>query len=154
MAELITNKLLQSLVADAQQSTRRRMNYNFHINLSDLCQRLLIGIEPGSYIRPHRHRDKDETMLVVSGKIGIVFFNPDGSIQNKAILAQGTENIGANISANTFHSFVSLEPGTVFFESKEGPYQTLLPEEWGQWAPAESDGQAKEYYEQLARLFF
>jgi len=153
MSEIITQQLLKELVIAAENTPRLRKNHNFHQNLTDLSQRLLIGIEPGSYIQPHRHLQKDETMLVVAGKMGLILFNEDGSVSETHILAPQTEKIGVNIKIGTFHSVVGLESGTIFFESKDGPYQALESAEIASWAPAESEVEAKTYYQQLQDLF-
>ena len=53
---------------------RLRRNANFHKSESEPANRLLNAIEPGSYIRPHRHLDpnKDETMVVLKGSLGML----------------------------------------------------------------------------------
>jgi len=48
---------------------------------------------------------------------------------------------------------VSLESGTIFFESKAGPYLALTEEEKGEWAPAEGVPEAVYYLESLTKLF-
>ena len=44
--------------------------------------------------------------------------------------------------AGVWHTFVALEPGSVFFETKAGPWVPLTPEETAQWAPAEGTPEA------------
>ena len=57
------------------------MNYNFHERLDDPVNRLLNALEPGTYLRPHRHLNpkKDEIFLLLRGRIagltsGILLF--------------------------------------------------------------------------------
>jgi hypothetical protein len=45
-----------------------------------------------------------------------------------------------------------LEPGTVFFEAKAGPYLPLNDSEIAGWAPPEGDDGALLYLEQLKKL--
>jgi len=53
----IDNKLLDDLTAKAVTSPRKRAHHNLHDALEDPVQRLCVSIEPGTYIRPHRHAD-------------------------------------------------------------------------------------------------
>ena len=53
--KIINEQLLDETTARAKQSPRLRMNYNFHEELDDPVNRLLNAMEPGTYIRPHRH---------------------------------------------------------------------------------------------------
>ena len=46
---------------------------------------------------------------------------------------------GVEIPSGTWHSIIALEPGTVIFEIKSGPYKPLPPEDIAPWAPAPSD---------------
>jgi hypothetical protein len=52
-----------------------------------------------------------------------------------------------------FHSLVALEPGSIFFEAKAGPYQALEPAEKASWAPAEGDPDATDYLNFLRVMF-
>lgn len=152
---LIDRALLDEVAAAAAASPRRRRNHNFHASDGDAAHRLLNAIEPGSYVAPHRHLDpaKDETMLVVRGRLGVVFFADDGKVSGRALLAAGGEPCGVNIPHGVFHSVLALTPGTVFFEAKAGPWLPLAEDERAAWAPAENDSGAPAYHASLAALF-
>lgn len=53
--KIINEALLNETTGRAKQSPRLRMNYNFHEHLDDPVNRLLNALEPGTYLRPHRH---------------------------------------------------------------------------------------------------
>jgi len=138
---------LSQLTAEARTSPRKRKNLNLHPSDDFCCHRLFNSIEPGSYIRPHRHlaTEKDETFVIVSGALGVIMFNDDGSINSSAVLTVGGPAIAVDIPHGRFHGAVSLAPGTVFFEAKAGPYLPLLPEEQAQWAPLDGTNEASAY---------
>lgn len=146
---------LDALTTAARASDRRRRNRNFHAVSSHPAQRLLNAIEPDSYVQPHRHRlaDRDETIVMVRGAVGIVVFDEDGRITRTAVLRAGGENVGAHLPANTFHTLVALEPGSVFFEAKAGPYDAATDKELAPWSPAEGAAEAMAYHAQLRTLF-
>ncbi len=152
---LINQDLLDQVSAQAKASPRRRKNYNFHGSETDSCNRLLNAIEPDSYIRPHCHHDtgKDESLVVVRGRVGVVFFDAHGAVTSKAVLAPAGEAVGVDIPHGVYHTLLALEPGSVFFEAKAGPYAPLAPEEKALWAPEEGDPQAAACLAQWRRLF-
>lgn len=152
---LINQDLLDQVSAQAQASPRRRKNHNFHVSETDSCNRLLNAIEPDSYIQPHCHYDaeKDESLVVVRGRVGVVFFDAHGAITSQAVLAPASEAVGVNIPHGVFHTLVALEPGSVFFEAKAGPYAPLTAREKAPWAPAEGDPQAEVFLARLKQMF-
>jgi cupin fold WbuC family metalloprotein len=84
----IDSALLEHVSGLAAASPRRRKNFNFHLSEEDAAHRLLNAIEPDSYIPPHRHLDptKDETLVVVRGRLGAVVFDETGSVVDTAVL--------------------------------------------------------------------
>ena len=155
MTTLITQSLLAALSEEAVNSPRRRKNRNFHPRDDYPGHRLLNALEPGSYVPPHRHLDpnKDETMVVLSGRLGLVTFDGQGNITGTAVLAPGSHTLGVDIPHGTWHSVLALCPGTVFLEAKSGPYLPLTGDELAPWAPAEGQMEAAAYQATLARLF-
>jgi cupin fold WbuC family metalloprotein len=137
----ITTGLLDSLSARAAASPRRRMNHNLHDQLTDPVQRLLNAIEPGTYIRPHRHSEPPtwEVFVIVRGSAVFLTFDDEGVVQERRKLAAGGPDIGIEITADTWHTIVPLEPGSVFLEVKQGPYVPPQPRNAASWAPAEGD---------------
>lgn len=151
----IDHSLLDEVSTAAGESPRHRRNRNFHSEDTSACHRLLNGIEPSSYIQPHRHAhpDKDESILCIRGRLGALFFDAAGTLTETKILDASGPTIGVDIPPGTFHSLVALESGTVFFEAKAGPYEPLGEDEIGSWAPAESDAEATNYHAKLAAHF-
>lgn len=152
---LIDTQLLDAVSAAALASPRGRKNHNFHRDDADPGHRLLNGIEPGSYIAPHRHLDplKDETMVVLRGRLGLMLFADDGTPGSALVLGAGGDALGVDIPHGTWHSVLALDPGTVFLEAKAGPYLPLTSEERAAWAPAEGAAAAPAYAQGLRRLF-
>lgn len=151
----INQDLLDQVSAQAQASPRRRKNFNFHASEDDVCNRLLNAIEPDSYIQPHCHHDaeKDESLVVVRGRVGVVFFDAHGAITSQVMLEPAGAAVGVNIPHGVFHTLVALAPGSVFFEAKAGPYAPLDAHEKASWAPAEGDPRAAAFLARLKRLF-
>jgi cupin fold WbuC family metalloprotein len=150
----ITENLLASVSSEARESPRRRKNFNFH-RMSDPVHRLLNALEPGTYIRPHRHleRAKAETAVAVSGRIGVVFFDDSGAPTEFRVIAPAGATRGVEVPAGAWHSFVALESGSAFFETKARPYRPPGPEELAPWSPPENTAEADSFERGLVSLF-
>lgn len=154
--KIIDKALLDGLTAAAQESPRLRKNWNLHPEDAFPAHRLLNAMEPGSYIRPHRHLDplKDETFMVVRGRLGVILFDDDGSVVETVLLDESGDVRGVDIPSGRFHTAVSLDAGTIFFEAKAGPYLPLTVEEIAPWSPPDSSPQAvSSYIDSLKRRF-
>ena len=155
MITVIDQALLTVVSAEAKQAPRRRKNRNFHPADDYPGHRLLNAIEPDSYVTPHRHLDpaKDESIVCLRGRLGIVVFAPSGQVDRNILLAPGGDNVGVDIPHGVYHTVLALESGTVFFEAKAGPYVPLAGDEKASWAPVEGDAGVADCLAQLRRLF-
>jgi len=153
--KIVTSELLKQVTEEALKSPRLRKNHNIHKSDNSVCHRLLNAIEPASYIRPHRHLDpeKDEAFIILSGKLGIILFSEDGAVTEKVLLSHQSGNLAADIPHGVFHTAVSLESGTVFYEAKAGPYLPLTESETAVWAPTDGSEEAVAYLKHLHSLF-
>jgi cupin fold WbuC family metalloprotein len=151
----IGSELFDVLSDAARQAPRLRKNYNLHPEDKSACHRLFNAIEPESYIRPHRHLhpEKDETLLVVRGRLGVVSFDEAGSVTSSAELAACSGAVAVDIAHGVYHSAVSLESGTIFFEAKAGPYQPLSDQEKAPFAPEEGTPEGVAFLKKLRELF-
>ena len=153
--QIIDNAILDGITAAARLSPRLRKNHNLHAGDANTSHRLFNAIEPGSYIRPHRHleQEKDETFLMVRGSLGIVIFDEAGAVTDSCLISAAGDKLAVDIPHGVYHTAVSLEEGSIFFESKAGPYQPLSDEEKGAFAPEEGSSEAACYLERLCGLF-
>ena len=119
---IISQQILDDLTRRAQSSPRLRMNYNFHQSLDDKFHRMLNAVEPGTDIPIHRHPTKDESFVVLRGKVRSTTYNDDGSVIESVVLSQEDGLYGVDIPKGVWHKLESLEPGSVIFECKEGPF--------------------------------
>ena len=119
---IIDKTLLDSVTAQAQSSPRLRMNHNFHQSLDDKCHRMLNAVEPGTDIPIHRHPTKDESFVLLRGKVRSTTYNDDGTILESVVLSQENGVYGVDIPKGVWHKLESLESGSVVFECKAGPF--------------------------------
>lgn len=146
--KIINEALLDATSGRAKQSSRLRMNYNFHESPDDPVNRLLNALEPGTYLRPHRHLTpaKDEIFLLLRGRIAVFLFDDAGKITKTQILDPHQGLYGAEIEAGIWHGLLVLEPDSVIYEIKRGPFAPLTPEDFASWSPAPEETEAVEKY--------
>lgn len=119
---IIDEHLLNTVSMQAKESSRLRMNYNFHESLEDKCHRMLNAVEPGTVVEIHRHPTKDETFVLLRGRVVVNTYNDDGTIQESIELNPAEGRYGVNIPKGIWHNLEAIEPNSVIFECKEGPF--------------------------------
>jgi cupin fold WbuC family metalloprotein len=152
--KILDNKLLTELSELARSNPRLRQNYNLHASLEDPCQRLLNAMEPGSYIRPHRHLvpPKQEGFVGVRGRLAAFIFDQQGKVIDVVLFGPRESACGLDLPEGVWHTVVSLEPGSVFYETKTGPYVPIAVDDMAPWAPAEGSERSGEYLENLVQM--
>jgi cupin fold WbuC family metalloprotein len=147
--QLLQDSLFESLLAQARQSPRRRVNYNFHSSMAENPHRFLNVMLRGTYIAPHRHLDppKSETFLVLRGELAFFMFNDAGAVTSVTRL--GSDPIGIDIGPGVWHSLAVLSEDAICFEVKPGPYSAANDKDFAPWAPPENDPLAPDYLASL-----
>ena len=148
---VIDDQLVENAVRMSRESPRGRIIQRLHREDDDPLQRMLNALQPGSYIRPHRHDGppRDESILVIRGAIGYVSFSDAGEVTAKHSFGPGQ---GIDIRAGTLHTFFAMEPDTVVFEAKGGPFCPMSEENFARWAPKEGTPEAAAYLAELTAL--
>ncbi len=81
---------------------------------------MLNAAEPGTEIPIHRHPTKDESFVVLRGKVRSTTYEDDGSVLESVVLCAAEGRYGVDIPKGVWHKLESLESGSVVFECKEG----------------------------------
>ena len=95
--KLIDKQLIDDVSMQAKQSDRLRMNHNFHQSLDEKCHRFLNAVEPGTEVPIHKQPTKDETFVILRGKVRVTTHNDDGSIIDDNVLCPKEGKYGVNI---------------------------------------------------------
>jgi cupin fold WbuC family metalloprotein len=143
----IDSQLIGELSSKARQAARKRINYNFHKIPSDTLQRMLNAMQPGTYLQPHKHEkpDKREVFIALTGKFVVIQFREDGSIAEHMILDPEQREMAAEIAERTYHTIICLEPDSVIYELKDGPYDPGDDKHFAPWAPKEGEPGCNEF---------
>ena len=137
----INNNLLKELLAKAETSERKRINYDLRNSPDDNGQRMLNALMPGTVVPIHRHPHSNETVICLSGKLVEVIYEEDDFTKDfpmgmdaqdvpsgkrfkesaRYMLDPSLGNFGYVVPAGAWHTVEVLEP-SVIFEAKDGKY--------------------------------
>ena len=104
------------------------------VSRSDLCpeeefiQCATLRMSKGKTFRPHKHVEKkrtyenqiaQESWVVISGSVRVIFYDLDDSIMTSFVLSRGD----ASFTFRGGHNYEILEDNTIVYEYKTGPYE-------------------------------
>jgi cupin fold WbuC family metalloprotein len=149
----IDNPRFDSLCAEADEAPRRRAHHLIHDSRAESVQRMLIALQPGTYLQPHRHLDppKWELLLVLKGAAAWLGFDDEGRVTARLEAGAHKKSKGLESPEGTWHSVVCLAPDTVLFECKPGPFAPVAPGDFAPWAPREGGAEAADYVRWMLR---
>lgn len=142
----LDTQLFGAVADQARQSPRLRRNHNLHAE-ADPVQRFLNVLQPGTYVRPHRHRRERpgagfESFVVLQGAVGLLLLDAQGEVIHQERLEAGGPVHGLDLAEDQIHTLVALEADTVMFEIKEGPYRPAGDKDFLSAFPAEGTAAA------------
>lgn len=144
---LLDQSLFSALLDAAAQSPRRRAFKNLHQDFAEPVQRVVIAIQPDSYVPPHRHVEIQqwELFVVLAGSVDFLQFDDAGQLTTRSTLTAGSALTGLELRPGAWHSIVAAPGGAVFLEVKQGPFDPAQPRHFAPFAPAEQDPEASAY---------
>ncbi len=153
---VVLSRALVDVAAEAARaSDRQRVIQPLHKSEAEPLQRMFNVIQPGSYVRPHRHvrPPLTESWVVLRGAVAFFTFEDDGRVRDCLRLEAGGERFGVDMGPGPYHGLVALEPDTVLFEAKQGPYAPANETTFAPFAPAEGSPEARAYLDALRAEF-
>lgn len=155
--QTIDAPLIRAVADQAQSSPRQRHTRNLH-HSEDRVQRLLNVLQPGTYVRPHRHRRAEagsgfECFVVLQGAIGLLLLDGRGELLECHRLEADGPLRGIDVAEGQFHSLVALTPDAAIFEIRQGPYRADTDKELLAGSPPENSAEAAALELSWRRLF-
>ena len=149
--------LLAQKARDAAGSPRLRDMHRLHAADGDNPHRMVNTLEPGSYVRPHRHLSpaKSESFVLLTGSLGHVVFADDGSFgrEDCVVLSRESGALAIDVRPGVWHAVFALVADTAVFEVKPGPYYPINDKDFAPFAPVEGEAAAAEYLRGLEDRF-
>ena len=131
---------INKLINLAKQTPRNRVRFCSHSSDQDTLHEMFIVHPKDAYVRPHKHLDKIESMLVIDGEVDYIMFDDNGKVDNAVKMGdfETKKPFYQTIRQDTFHMLIIKSEWLVFLEITNGPFEkgkTIYAE----WSPEESD---------------
>ena len=146
-------KDIKLLKVKSLDNDRKRIRLCTHKDVEDNLHEMFIVHAQGTYVRPHKHLNKAESLHIIEGLIDLIIFDDEGNILE--VVRMGDYSSGGEfyhrISDSCYHTMLIRSEFLVFHEVTNGPFKrsdTVFP----RWAPDETDSTAiKEFMERLSQ---
>jgi len=131
----------------AGSTPRRRCRICFHPDPAAPAQAMLIAMHASSYVRPHRHFTKSETLTALEGTATTLLFDTAGAVTERVPMAPfGTDRaFFYRMPEMIFHTLIFETDWFVYLETTTGPFDPT-DSEGAAWAPPESNPDAGHSY--------
>lgn len=140
----LTEEGVKQGVRASRESDRRRIILPIHRQQDSEVQRMINFLQPDTYIRPHKHpmNHATESLVLIQGSILFFTYDDSGEIESKHRIDSKPLPGVLDIEPGVWHSFKVLEPDTLLFECKRGPYDAETDKVFASWAPEEGSDEA------------
>lgn len=136
----VNQEYMETLKERARQNPRRRIRLCAHCSVNDLLHEMLIVHERGTYVRPHKHLNKTESLHIIDGLADVVVFDDDGKITD--VMQMGDYKSGRifyyRMQYPYFHTFLIHSEILLFHEVTNGPFNRN-DTVFAPWAPDETN---------------
>ena len=143
----IDRQFIEDLKKKSKNNLRKRIRLNIHKSLSDSIHEMFIVHNKGSYIRPHNHLNKNESLHIIEGRADIIFFDAKGNLTD--VIPMGNYASGKTfyykLTEPKFHSLLVKTDYLIFKETTNGPFRKEDRID-APWSPDEKDAKAIEEY--------
>jgi cupin fold WbuC family metalloprotein len=122
--QVISENYINSLEFDAKMNVRKRIRRCTHIEVTDLVHEMFIVHEKNTYVRPHKHPGKSESLLVLKGEVDFITFDELGNV-NKVIELSNNEagnEFYIRLNSSIYHSLFIRSEYLIFLEVTSGPF--------------------------------
>lgn len=138
---------LEALSSRVEAMPLKRARLCVHRGVESRLHEMFIILSRNTYIRPHRHIGKSESLLVLRGLADAVFFDDSGDIDQVVRVGEFGSGYPCfyRIDQAVFHTLVLHSDVFVFKEATSGPLRKE-ESEFAPWAPPEPDAAAAGAY--------
>lgn len=137
---IIEPTFITTLKQRALQNPRKRIRLCAHKNVTDTLHEMFIVHTKDTYVRPHKHLHKVESLHIIEGRADIFLFDQKG--RTTKIIKMGDYTSGFTfyyrLDLPIYHTMVIKSDYLVFHEVTNGPFkksETIF----APWSPDERD---------------
>lgn len=121
---IVDKKWINRIKKKAINNPSKKFRTCIHFTKKDLVQEMLIVHTKDTVVKAHKHKKKNESILVLEGIALVKVYDNKGNIKKKFKI--GDYKTGYpffyKMKKNTFHSFKFLSKFFIFKETTQGPF--------------------------------
>lgn len=147
----LSDQMIEDGLKASRESERLRIILPIHRKQDARVQRMINFLQPGTYIRPHKHPldHATESLVVIRGTIRFYTFDEDGNVLTENKIRSKPFPGVIDIEPQVWHSFIVLEKDTILFECKKGPYDAEADKIFAEWSPEDGSEAVEEWMNQF-----
>lgn len=132
-----SQEIVYFLKEEAKKSPLLRARLCAHPGPDSTQHDMLIVTHQSSYVAPHRHNKKSETLLILEGEIQLLLFTDNGECYMKKKMSSYSSGgvFFYRMPQGVFHSMIINSEWLVFQESTKGPFD-ITETDYPNWAPS------------------
>lgn len=133
----IKRKEMQKLKQQALAAPLKRARLCLHKDELDPLQEMIIVLCKDSFVAPHQHKGKDESLHVVQGSFYLVIFNEHGRVIEKVLVKQKDHQgyLLCRVREGTWHTVIPRSNFVVIHEIIRGPFRRVKARKSDAWVP-------------------
>jgi len=137
----INKEEIRKLKHQALAAPLKRARLCLHKGKDDSLQEMIIVLCKDSYVMPHAHKGKDESLSVLEGSFYLVIFDEHGRVIEKIILRQHGQrsHFLCRVKESVWHTVVPLSDFVVIHEIIKGPFKGGARKKNAPWVPQKKD---------------
>jgi cupin fold WbuC family metalloprotein len=143
---------ISEMKAKAAYNERKRIRLCAHESIEDPLHEMLIIHARDTYVPPHKHVNKSESIYIIEGEVDLVLLTPEGEIDE--LVPMGDYLSGhymyCRLPESTFHTLRIRSDVLVFHETTNGPFRregTVF----ASWSPDETSPDVDSYTADLEK---
>lgn len=144
---LVSSESIRFLKQQAIESPRRRARLCAHLAAEDSLHEMLIVLANSSYVRPHLHLNKVESLHIIEGEATLFLFAQEGTVEDEVELGdyRSGKSFYYRIAEPRYHMLLIRSPFVVCHEVTNGPFRAE-DTVYAPWSPDGSDHMAMKKY--------
>jgi cupin fold WbuC family metalloprotein len=138
---------IETLKNLAKKNPRQRIRFCSHQTSEELTHEMFIVHPKNAYVRPHKHLNKIESMMVLQGEVDYISFDEQGKIRDKILMGDFVSGkvFYNSIRTDIFHTLIIRSEWLVFLEITKGPFRKE-DSAFADWSPCDDDITAVEAF--------
>ncbi len=146
---VVDRSVVHELQAACLEHDQASIRLCLHADPQSSFHEMVIAERRCSYYPPHQHRQREESIQVLEGRLAAVLFENDGRIREIHLL-EASGRFLLRLAKGTYHFYLPLTECAVYYETKLGPYDEE-DNVFASWAPLRADRPGAETFKQRVR---